>query len=82
MNDDRKTYYVRIHQNDEKYFRDHTDCNDLWWKRLSHDFVDGKMTYVYTMNLSSKELLSLKLALPLIGYVTLGAGRFNSKLTA
>ena len=77
----RKTYYVRLLQDDSPGLAEYIIRNGLSCRRLSIDLIDGKMTHMYAMDLISNEMLALKISFPLIGCMTLGAGRFMAKTT-
>jgi len=46
---------------------DHFDRCGIAYSVLSPDFGDGKLSYLYAVNLTSEQVLALKLSVPLIG---------------
>ena len=60
-------YYIRVSGDNVSLMEDHFDRCGIAYSVLNSDFGYGRLTYLYSVNLTSEQVLALKLSVPLIG---------------
>ena len=64
-------YFVRVIGSDVDLLEDHLNRSGTEFARLNNELAAGRVTTLYSISMSTEEVMALKLSVPLIGCMDL-----------